>query len=61
MCMKIMCRGYIDHYCKAGVWVLTLCAHKILGKKCVWTCRLVHLNGLLVLSTNQLFSIFQFE
>lgn len=32
MCMKIMCRGYIDHLCKV-VWVLTLCAHKILGKK----------------------------
>ena len=32
MCMKIMCRGCIDHLCKV-VWVLTLCAHKILGKK----------------------------
>lgn len=32
MCMKIMCRGFIDHLRKV-VWVLTLCAHKILGEK----------------------------
>ena len=32
ICMKIMCRGFIDHLCKV-VWVLTLCAHIFLGKK----------------------------
>ena len=39
ICIKIMCRGFIDHYCKAGVWLLTLCAHIFLGKKmCVDLC-----------------------
>ena len=54
--MKIMCRGFIDPLCKV---VYGGCSHfvltKFLGKKCVWTCRVVHLNGLLVLCANQLF------